>query len=348
MKKISIILSALLLLACSKQETPFNGESLLVVNAKIGNPTKAVLLDNDFQAGNMMGMFIYHADKTVPLDTFALYGNRYGNIAGKYQSSGTWLYNFEGASTNFTDIYLMMPTEKVYRDDRALKLCAYHPWVKGVTSIASVPFTLGGKSKDLQDVMWAVQNGTSENIIIPNTNVLPVALTFNHALARLKIGFRCAYDNKDSNGNYIGTTLTLSSISLKKAGSTPLYSGGNLNALTGSVTSDKPVDVLTVDYTDDNKYSFAYRPSGDYIWADMLIFPEPYVADGDYILEFSMNGQTLKTSYPVKLSDVAGGFLPGHVYTFKFTMDNTVNFTGVSVEVGGPETWESNYQPLEF
>ena len=355
MKRIILIFFlALLSAACTKHGGDNVGGSQLLIDASIqsGDPTRSVLYGNEFQTGNKIGLFVYHAENTTLLEKLTLYGNRYGNIAGRYLGDNLWQYNFEGASTTFTDIYLMMPSEVVYREDRALEICSYYPWTQGVTSITSVPFTLGGKSEDMADVMWAAQNATDENVVIPNRNTLPVTLTFNHALSLLKIGFRCAYDNKVS-GTYIGTTMTVSSISIRRAdreGATPLHTAGKLNALTGKVIySDADAkEVLTYDYTDNNSYTFAFRPENDYLYVPMLICPEEYLGDGDYILEFTFNGQTLRTRYEIKRDDVRGGFLPGHVYTFKFTMDNTINFTGVQVEVDGPDKWTTESVNLIF
>lgn len=344
----------LLSYACTKHGEDNAGGSQLLIDASIqsGDPTRAVLYGNDFLVGNTIGLFVYHAENSTPMQHFTLYGNRYGNIAGKYRGSNLWQYNFEGASTTFADIYLMMPSEVVHREDRALKICAYYPWVQGVTNITSVPFTLGGNVEYMTDVMWTTQNGTDDNVVIPNRNTLPVTLTFNHALSLLKIGFRCAHDNTVS-GTYIGTTMTVSSISIKradKAGATPLHDGGIMNAITGEMvySDEDATEVLTYDYTGTSPYTFAFRPENDYYYVPMLICPEEYLGDGDYILEFTLNGQTLRQTYAIKKSDVNGGFLPGHVYTFKFTMDNTINFTGVQVDVDGPEEWTTENINLIF
>ena len=256
----------------------------------------------------------------------------------------------------------MKPSNKVYRDDKALKICRYAPWIADVKSITSIPFNLGGLSKNIKDYMWVSQNGTGDKIVFPETitqdTKLGVRLTFNHAMALLKVGFRCEFDDKSDGMDYIGTTMSVSSVTLKKnpeaisANPTPLHTTGTLNAINGELSYSDGSDgtgVLTYDYTDDpTTYSFAYKPSNTYMYVPMLIYPETYLNDDDYILEFALNGMTLPVTYKIKKNDVEGGFKPGYVYTFRFTFDNTINFKNIKVEVAEPDQWTLESINLPF
>ena len=370
MKKIvSISLIAMCLLGCSKQDDSYNGGSEVIIDASINTdaPSRAVLSGTEFSHDNTIGLFVYHADydANVPMQNFTLYGNRYGNIHGQYKVTNSttpyWRYKFENASTTFDNIYLMKPSNKVYRDDKALKICGYAPWIAGVKQITSIPFSVGGNSKEMLDYMWVTQNGTADKIVFPETitkdTKLPVKMTFNHAMALLKIGFRCEFDDKSTGADYVGTTMSVSSITLKRnpestaADQTPLHVKGTLNALDGTLTYSDGTNgtgVLTYNYTDDTAYSFPFKTSGNYMYVPMLICPETYMNDDDYILEFTLNGMPLTTSYKIKKSDVAGGFRAGHVYTFKFTFDNTINFKNIKVEVAEPDQWTLESINLPF
>lgn len=63
----------------------------------------------------------------------------------------------------------------------------------------------------------------------------------------------------------------------------------------------------------------------------VLICPQEYKADGDYILEFKFDEQQSTTKYEIKVSDVACGFKPGEVYTFNFTVDDDIRLDGVAI-----------------
>ena len=367
-KTIFISFAALCILSCSKQDVAYDGGAEVVIDASIHSDaqSRAVLSGTEFVHDNTIGLFVYHADTddNVPMENFTLYGNRYGNIHGQIKISGAtsyWKYKFENASTTFDNIYLMKPSNKVYRDDRALKICGYAPWIADVKSITSIPFSLGGLSKDIKDYMWVTQNGTADKIVFPETitqdTKLGVKLTFNHAMALLKIGFRCEFDDKSAGADYVGTTMSVSSVTLKRnpeatwANQTPLHTAGTLDALTGALSYTDGTDgtgVLTIDYSDDTAYSFAYKPGNNYMFVPMLICPETYQNDDDYILEFTLNGMTLPTTYKIKMSDVEGGFKAGHVYTFKFTFDNTINFKNIKVEVAKPDQWTLESINLPF
>ena len=356
MRRIIYIVSLMMVVACVKHGAENSPESRLDIEADIARSadSKAIIEGNVFKTGNTMGIFVYHSETEnvqtpSPMFHFELYGSRYKNIRASYNESTPskpWRFNFESASTMFDDIYLIRPTVAAY--ETGLSVVAYAPWIANVQSITEVPFYLGGHSEDMVDLMWARQNTHDSSVnptdagknykIIPDGNAQPVKLTFQHALSLLKIGFRCKYE---------GSVITVSSIKLKKKddGTTPLVISGKFNAMTGTVSESATSFYLSYDYTGE-AYVFQYSED-DYLYVPMLIFPQEYKADGDYILEFQFNGHDLAAEYEIRLSDVAGGFRAGNVYTFNFTLDNYIQFDGVQVSDEWIES-DLNNKELKF
>ena len=353
MKKVLHIALMFLVVSCVKSGRDDSPESRLEINAEIEQiaDSKAILEGTSFKSGNTIGIFIYHsetADASLPtaMSNFLLYGDRYRNVRAVYDDKSLkWTFNFENATTVFEDIYLLKPTVAAF--ETGLAVVAYAPFIENVSSITDIPFTLGGKSEEVPDLLWARQN-THDNIvnpidpgknykIIPDGDVKPVDFTFQHALSLLRIGFRCKHE---------GSLMTLSSITLKKKdeGRTSLPVSGNFNAMKGVLEDVARSNSLTFDYTD---RAYTFQSTSDYVYAPMLICPQEYLSDGDYILEFELNGQKMDSSYEIKLADVSGGFKAGEVYTFNFTVDNYIQFDGVQVSKEWIEL-DSNKTTLQF
>lgn len=335
------------MVACTKQVTGNDVESRLWLETDIcmSAATRSILEGASFPKGSTMGLFIYHsetedAETPVKMEEYSLYGTKYGNIRALFDYDGLSKpsrYMFEGTSTSFTDIYLLKPSMAVYEE--GLAVVAYAPWVYDVGSITSVPFTLGGPSQSMVDLMWARQNHHDKSRysdaganykIIPDGTAKHVKLTFHHALSLLRIGFRC---------KYAGTVMTLTSVSVRKntGAVTPLYIDGSMNAMDGTLSYGDQVSLLSYDYTDAEP-SYVFYSTSDYVEVPMLMAPVEYLADGDYVLEFRFNGVDITSDdpeyvlqYPIKVSDVAGGFEPGKIYEFKFTIDNYIQFDGVRI-----------------
>lgn len=350
----------ILALSCVRHEAEDGVGSNLVIDARVlPTPTaKAVVEGSAFKTGNDIGIFVYHSETSdpehpSPMEGFSLYGPRYRNIKGIYDQSSPskpWSFMFEGANNRpFSDIYLLKPSISVFEE--GLAVLAYAPWIQGSESIERIPFTLGGESKSMPDLMWARQNTHDvllNNVdpgknykIIPDGTAKPVVLTFRHALSLLKIGFRCKYE---------GSKMSVSSISLRRGdgSSAPLWTSAYFNAVNGTVVEGSTSEVLSYDYSGES-YDFG---SGEYEYVPMLICPYDYQADGDYVLEFRFNSvdpdEEIPTlSYPIRKADLKGGFEAGKVYHFKFTLDNYIQFDGVNVS----DTWEGgedNNEEFEF
>lgn len=358
MRKLLYIVCLTLLLSCVKQGKENSPESRLEINAEIAQSpdTKAILEGENFKTGNSIGIFVYHSETSdvqepSEMKNFSIYGARYKNIKAVYDErnvSKPWKFNFENTSTPFDDIYLLKPSISVFEE--GLAVVAYAPWISNVANIYQIPFTLGGKSEDMVDLLWARQNTNNKQInpidagknykIIPDGNVQPVNFTFHHALSMLKISFRCRHE---------GSVMTITSITLRRNDSdgtqTKLPVSGQFNAMTGEVVDQVFGSYITYDYTD-KTHSFQYSETG-YEDVAMLICPQEYLNDDDYILEFKFNGQVLASKYKIKKSDVEGGFRPGEVYNFKFTLDNYIQFDGVEVSTDWIQS-ESNKAELKF
>lgn len=340
---MAVLLAFLVFVSCVKTGGEGALESPLVIDADIAASasSKAIITGTAFQEGHTIGLFVYHsetADVNNPdeMSKFSLYGARYRNIRAAYNTkdaANPWRFRLEGATTLFENIYLLNPTVATF--EKGLAVVAYAPWIEGIPSIKEIPFTLGGKSEEMTDLMWARQNTHDKSVasdagvnykIVPDGNAKNVKLTFRHALARLDIGFRCQNE---------GSVITLSSIKLKKkdGSQTPLLVSGTFNAMDGTISNPAKLSSLQYDYTDK---SYTFQSTTDYTYVPMLICPQEYKADGDYILEFQFNWQTVgedvqTPKYEIKLSDVNGGFKAGEVYTFRFTVDESIHLDNVLV-----------------
>lgn len=354
---LNILLLSLAFVGCSKDNNALQQESELIINASIeqsAEPVKAVISGTRFKIGNTMGLFVYFSEYPNQLTEFNIFGDKYRNIRASLSGYGTWQYKFEGTNSNtFNKIYLLDPQIETFTKGLAIK--GYVPYVVGSTSIDRIKFALGGNSADVQDLMWAEQNAIADHSnasIIPDGNAKTVELTYKHAYALLNLGFRCKYDGQAG----AVTTMKVSSITLKKkdGGSTPLYVSGYFNALTGTFTNElyEPDDKkITVSYDKEN-YTFQYNAS-EYVYVPFLIVPlQEYMEDGDYILEFKFNNQTLTTEYQILRNDIKitengnnqYSFKSGYTYTFNFTFNNYIQLDNVSVS----SEWEKEEIPLPF
>jgi hypothetical protein len=333
MKRVAIyiFLSLFFLLSCTKDR---NG-SFLVLDVDIepsAGETKAIFTGTSFTSGSLLGLFVYYAEDGTSLSQFVPYSDKYVNIKASYASSSSnWKYTLPGSSSSFDDgLYLIKPDANTFTN--GLSVCAYSPWIDGVTRIDEIPFAVGGNYNDVVDLMYAKQNAAPVKIV-PDGNAKAVELTFRHAMSLLWIGFKCKHDQ---------TTMSITSISLKKkkGGSTSLYASGVFDAVEGvfHFDSDKMVEdtVITTIYS---AYQYNKFTNSDYVYLPFLIVPQEYSGDGDYILEFCFDNQNLRAKYPIKISDIKvdgeseASFKSGYSYRFKFTFNNFVQIDNVKVDV---------------
>lgn len=343
--------------ACTKEEFTKSNESEIILDASImqsNKPAKAIITDTKFGDNNTFGMFVYHAEKRLPLDTLSAYGDKYKNIRAIYSNTENWKYSFENSLTStFSHIYLLNPSVEVFT--QGLAIVAYAPYKEGSTAINNIKFKTGGDSKSVTDLLWAIQNNTEENAkIVPDGNAKAVKLTFKHALAMIRCGFKCKWNSQDANGNYVGSTIKVTSISIKKknGGSTKLYTSGTFNAIDGSLKDMIEPDSLKITtYYKNENYTFKYD-AANYVYVPLLIVPTEYKNDGDYIIEFKFNNQLI-SEYPIQMEDIRTrrnntdiyAFDAGYTYTFNFTLNNYIQLDNVSVS----DTWEKvSMRPIEL
>ena len=334
-----------LAVSCVKHDKDNTPESRIELVTEIdpSATSKAIFSGTEFESGNTIGLFVYHsetsdANNPATMSKFSLYGERYRNVyaVNTGNSSMPWRFRFEDANSYFDDMFLLNPSEIPAGCQDGLAVLAYAPYIEDVQSIKEIPFVLGGASENMTDLMWALP-GTNYKVV-PNGSQKQVPLVFKHALSMLKIGFKC------SNTNSVMKVTGLT-IKKKEGGQTMLVQSGKFDATDGSIDNPAGVQSLKYDYTNE-QYSFQYSED-QYVYVPVLICPQEYKADGDYELFFELNGKTLSSSYKIKVNDVAGGFQPGVIYTFKFTFDNYIQFDGASVST----EWialDENKRELEF
>ena len=345
-----IVLGILMVFAasCSKQQADRDGATEIKLNTSIEkSASKAVVQGNVFPDGSTLGLFVYHSElgsdgQIRPLANYEPYGTRYKNIRAYFANSTKgWQFRFESSSTSFEDVFLIEPPA-IYSQSKQITLVSYAPWIQGCTNIKSVPVTLGGDSRQATDLMWARENCTVGNSIEPDGEDKIINLHYKHALSLLKINIKCKHDV---------SVMKVNSITLKKKenGTTELYGKGSLNAIDGTFNPFKNEDrstAITVNYEqEDIKFS-----SQNIAQLPIMIFPTEYHTDGDYILEFTFNGETLAATYPIKMQDIKIGnetaFKQGYSYTFNFTFNNYMLIDNVKVNVD--ETWTPHNHELQF
>lgn len=347
MKRVLFILFVLLS-ACAKDD--MSSEIVLNVDVEQAVPdSKAIITGTAFPNSSTIGLYVFYAEAEDPHTQLNPYGDRYMNIRAGY-SNGSWEYRFDNtSSTNtFKNIYLI--DSKTDDSRLGFTIYSYAPWVSGADDITEIPFVLGGNSKTVTDLMWASQNGTSVNArILPNGAPKTVNLSFRHALAMLRFGFRCRYENTQLRATSVTIRKrTLNADGTQAAAVTPLYASGTFNGVNGSFSSLQEVDSqgLTVSYTDDN---ITVNNSG-YTYLPMLIVPSSCsggYADGDYEVVFKFNDHQLDFVYPISApsgSVLDLEFEAGYTYTFNFMIDNHIRFENISIS----DQWQSQQRDIEF
>lgn len=310
--------------------------------------TKAIVIGDNFVSGNTFGLFVYYAEnQTGPLQQYRSYGDMYSNIKAQKGTQGEWTYTLNGSSSLIDGFFVLEPSVEGLS---AVAVCAYAPYSAAATSINKIPFSIGGKYSKIIDLMWATQNYDSDNLYIePKGDKETVYLTFKHALAMLEFGFKC--DHPD-------TEMQVTSIKIKKAGATKLYSDGFFDAVNAEFFSFTEADEVVFDFTSEGRvYSF---DDTQYLYLPVLIIPQKYLADGDYVIEFTFNNQTLPVTYPIPkeylteyiienedgTKESIRAFVQGKVYTFEFDFNNYAQIRNVNVNES--DVWPAEVYSMEF
>lgn len=353
-KRINIVslLMVFVCLSCGKGNLDdgirHDGLMLDIRESILSAETKAPILPDssgdllNFPKNATYGLFICDHHNGEGENPYSEHAYLYNNICATNSSSGTkWLYNYPGFTDTFPSIFLIGKKDKTDESIHA-DIFAYAPYIKDVVSPEHIPFKLS----DQHDMMYAVENTTAENNDIDplgSERKRPVNLTFVHTLALLE--FNIELKNTEVNhpeGNNSSNGFSLDKIIIRKtaAADVPLYTAGELNAVTGELTNLTEAESVTVSYksTTSNKQG-ALR-------AHLLIVPtQP--DDEELVFSFVFNGVTLNSVFNLKKeylrhgeSDTYG-FQAGYEYKFNFVLDNYIHFK--DVEFG---KWTTIEEPI--
>lgn len=353
------LLFSFLLTACQTGEIAMEpaSESLLEVTQDITTDiTRSVVTGSSLNVqGCSYGLIICkHEDSPSLYEAYDKEkSNLYANIQawyGNFNSKGTkWWYSYESTSdARFEPLYLVSEDTTQHLD-----IYAYSPWKKNVTIQDGYTYDLTSVNEaSLPDVMYATYEGgdgstpTNKNHSIGRSSI-PVSLHFHHTLARICFHFKLATaQNTGLDGQHAVRLYTIKLLR-DKGSATPLYTRGNMNLLTGALTTDLAVvkNEQTVTYATSQSSTDgigAYDIYQDNVWKEfnMLLHPVAYQADGDFTFQFwfngTENGQTLIQTYDIprdvlKHTDDSYGFKGGCCYDFYFVIDNYIHLQNVSI-----------------
>ncbi len=349
--RVLTIIALLLLISCSKEQGVEQTELVLNVDVEQTAPeTRSIITGSQFSSGGTIGLFVYYGQEGVyPHTSLMLYNDSYKNIKVTRETvatrEGDWRYEFNGSDSRFYNFYFMSPSLEAL--GQGLTIYAYAPFIKGVESIESIPFTLGGNENSLVDLMYAIQNMDDTNACLrPDGATQDVTLTFRHSLALLDFRMKC---------RYAPTTMTVDAITLQRTnngeGDSPLYVSGRYNALKNEFYELQQGQVKTNYHYSNTTNEFDSSKYTDYMFPIVpSLSGEPYV-DGSYEVVFTLNGHALEYRYRIRAEDLlpAGStgspvFEAGKTYTFNFIVDNYIHLDGVSVY----DTWSEDAESIEI
>ena len=296
-----------------------------ISGSHIVSGTRAAYSGTTFTKDKTLGLSICVHEEGMPA-VFEPFLTGYGNIkATSTDDTGdSWTFYSNAIGVSLSELYLTSRQDRTRAD-----IYAYAPYMDGVSDITAIPVDFSQN----QDVMYAVQNGVSNRDIDPEVNAeIPVPLTFRHLLCRLRFGFKL---------EYAGSNHLMDYITIKKtgAGTTPLYSQGTFNALTGSISAGQ-ADSVRVKFkgtnTSDHEHYGLFSNAGGYTYFDFLLYPTDFAADGDLTVIFTIDD--FRHEYVIRREDikhsdgVTYGFQPGCSYDFQFQLDNYVHLKGITIQ----------------
>lgn len=313
-----------------------DGVLLDIKESILSAETKAPILPDSygdsqtFPKGATYGLFICDHHNGEGENPYKEHAYLYNNICATKSNSGTaWMYNYSGSTSTFPSLFLLgkkdESDESVHAD-----IFAYAPYIRDVVSPEHIPF----KVSDQADMMYAVQNRTAGNKDIDPMGperTRPVYLTFVHTLALLEFNFEVKNEliNHPEENKYAnGYTLKKITISKTSTADAPLYTTGELNAVTGELVNLTEAESIAVSYS-------SYATNGQSkIKAHLLLVPtQP--DDEEFVFSFVFDGVTLNTVFNLKKEHLRHGesdtygFQAGYEYKFNFVIDNYIHFKDV-------------------
>lgn len=342
-------------LSCGKTEfyadVMQEGVRLNISESILSVETKAPILSGEsggeaqFPKNASYGLFICDHVAEGP-NSYIEHAPNYNNIkANNSKDASKWMFSYNDDKLEFPVIFLIGK-----KDDADRSVCAdifaYAPYDKGVTSPECIEFEISTQT----DVMYAIQNcapSVNKNINpIGSASEVDVPLTFAHALTLLEFNVELKndkYNHPEGNGDVNGYSIDKITIAKNSTAEVPLYSGGTLNAVNGTLTPKDDVESMTVKCKcDANKNK---------IKTYLLLVPtQP--DDDEYIFSFHLNDVVLNSVFHLKKEHLRHGdsaeygFKAGYKYTFNFVIDNYIHFTGV--EFGKWTTVEKPVYEIEI
>ncbi len=329
--------SLLVLSACSKDtiQSECTG-SMVDIQTFTGKydsfVTRDAVTGSSFANGNEYGLFFCkHYDASGDGDNiYEAYSTGLNNVRAYKASNTEWRYYLKGRSTYLNGIYIIRNG-----DSNTMDCFAYAPYISSATSPEKIPFVLA----DQNDIMWATENSspTSNKDISVDGTTKTVRLHFNHALCLLTLNFTLL-DNT-------AATSLLTDLSIKRSdtATTPLYSNGTFNAITGEFV---PTSLVSLEKGQAEKFAYKYDINdnksnkispGKKLTLLLMLLPTELITDGDIELVFYMDKHIMPLTYKIKRSDVLHsdgttcGFKAGYNYTFNFVYDNYIRLTDVTI-----------------
>lgn len=348
MRRRIIILFAIVLSAACTKESSSRREAVVHIETALASReagTKALWpsMGSAFGDEGSYGIVVCESGSTT-----APHKANSKNVKALYRSEpDTWKYYYvENPSSGSVGSQAYDDLTLSARDDHHhADLYAYSPYMQSVytNGLTAIPYNIVNQA----DLMYAEENLTNANSDLnpESGSDLSAHFTFKHAFALLEFNFK-AINNPDPYEYYHTTLMQLNNITVtvnpEVVGNTArLYTAGTLNALTGELTNTAETTSLTLE---PKKEGFNLDMSSPTNWTPFYILLSPITIEQDdaLIFTFTITGQTmqpfsLKVSQLTHSDGVTVGFQPGYKYSFYFTVDNYIKFSGFEISTN----WES-------
>ena len=350
-----IITLALLLPACNREAMPGPGEAVVHINVSLIEDdvaTKFPITGSSFSAyspvdhSGTYGIFVClngTTDTAHKLNSW--------NIMARYATEDNCLFYYvaslssgEVASTGYNHITLT----KRDLDNKSADLYAYAPYTLSAyaNGPTAIPYSITNNIATQTDLMYAVENITSDNTDLSPTSNEPLTATFTFKHAFSLLNFRFKLGNNGSTCSLSDVTVRVIDPDSDGETTAKLYRSGTFNAITGTFNNDglSPPSPLSVLLTDSGSSTPIPINSTSYDASANLMLVPTNVEDDELGFTFTVNGQTLqpfslKASHLTRYEEdnttpvdgTEGKLEGGYRYTFYFTLDNYLYLDGFTV-----------------
>ncbi len=316
-KRCMLALFFLMLLcftSCESSKLPPVGEGEMVPLA-LGNPAigpslqvKGALSGSQFpnsQSAYPVGLWLMRDGSAVTpqIQGFANMKAELRIADGLY----SWAY-YPGGSAASNGVHILKA--------KPLDVRAYYPWKDGASDLTKIPFTSGEDD-------WMVANPVDLSEA-ETTGAVVVPLAFSHIMTCIEVSINLRYE-----GN-----VTLNSVVLSDSQGR-LVASGTFNANTGEISGTQGASVSLPDLRRSLRSGY---------WTSVyFIMPEiTGVAAGQLNIQFTFNNVPVEFTLPLDMkvggqTQTIDAFKKGYKYTYRLTLDNTIDF----VPVGFEEAWNT-------